>query len=142
MKSQIVLPGRPSKKPVPDAIASLQGYIETVSQEKRDALADLLLTFKVREFTDLTDVVMLLTSHIVRGDIPTDIAVILRGYLEVVYTNIATKGRSEQQETAGNALQQLIEASKRPKVLTQPVYSMDEEETLVTIDISPRVNRS
>jgi hypothetical protein len=122
------------------AANALRQYNHVVPQEVRDRTANYLKTLKVRTFEDLTDVCLHVSGCLAAGEMTKDVAQSIKGLFEIVFTNLATKGRGEQTEKAGNALADMLSRLDNPKIDMKPTYTrvQQEEPVIIDIELKPR----
>lgn len=118
----------------------LQEHLSLIPEEHRTRVADLVGSMRVRTYEDLTDMVMFVTSEVIRGTISAEVAEILTGLIEIAFTSVAASNRGEESSRASSAITSLVEALSNPAApAALPSYHvMDiepEERPTVVIDI-------
>lgn len=117
-------------------ILQMMEYIHTIEESTRKKIADKITEKPVRTYEDLTDITMFIAACVARGELPLDIAQMIKNYFDMAYMNVAARGKSEVTKEAGNALSQIIAAmneKETPKL--QASYTMDNEINPVFVDI-------
>lgn len=119
----------------------LQEHLSLIPEEHRTRVADLVASMKVRTYEDLTDMVMFVTSEVVRGTISAEVAEILTGLIDIAFTAVAASNRGEESNRASSAISSLVEALSNPSAPPAlPSYHVmdlesQEERPTVVIDI-------
>ena len=80
-----------------DAVLSLQAYRDMIPADVRAEVLDTLLKARMSGFQDFVDTTTYVMAHVLAGNIPTNVADSMRGYLELLFTAVsanalATKG--------------------------------------------------
>jgi len=91
----------------------------------------MLLAMKVRDYDSLVDAVQLVASELIRGNLSVQTAGMVKECLELAFTAVAAKGKSERGTAPGNALQALFEAiAQPPRALTAEYELVSSSEPL------------